>query len=50
MRSREMHYYDHPLFGVLVKITPYGTLEQEEPAEPPDAAAEDDAEQPVSAD
>lgn len=22
MRSREMHYYDHPLFGVLVKITP----------------------------
>lgn len=32
MRSNEMHYYDHPLFGVLVKITPYGTQKQAEPA------------------
>lgn len=23
MRSRELHYIDHPLFGILVEITPY---------------------------
>ena len=23
MRSRELHYIDHPLFGVLVRITPF---------------------------
>ena len=22
MRSRELHYVDHPLFGVLMRITP----------------------------
>jgi len=28
LRSKETHYFDHPLFGVLVQITPY---EQPEP-------------------
>ncbi len=29
MRSRELHYLDHPLFGVLVQITPYELENQE---------------------
>ncbi len=29
MRSRELHYLDHPLFGVLVQITPYELESQE---------------------
>ena len=40
MRSRELHYYDHPLFGVLVKITPYGELLEAEPTEDPTEAAD----------
>ncbi len=27
MRSGELHYIDHPLMGVLIKITPYKSLE-----------------------
>ena len=23
MRSKELHYFDHPMFGMIVKITPY---------------------------
>ena len=23
MRSRELHYLDHPMFGVIVQVTPY---------------------------
>lgn len=42
MRSRELHYYDHPLFGVLVKITPYGVQQE---AEPEDESAAPDAAQ-----
>jgi hypothetical protein len=34
MRSRELHYLDHPLFGVIVLATPY-----EPPAPPAPAAA-----------
>ena len=31
MRSNELHYIDHPLFGLLVRITPYETAKPEEP-------------------
>ena len=29
MRSREVHYIDHPLVGLLVLVTPYETFEEE---------------------
>ena len=29
MRSREVHYIDHPMFGLLVNIIPHSTVEQE---------------------
>jgi hypothetical protein len=38
MRSRELHYLDHPLFGMLVEIVPL---------ELPEMPAEDDATQPA---
>jgi len=28
MRSEELHYLDHPLFGMLLRITPYQTEQQ----------------------
>ncbi len=32
MRSNELHYIDHPLMGLIIKITPYdGTQEVDEP-------------------
>ena len=31
MRSRELHYIDHPLFGVLVWITPFQTASESAP-------------------
>ena len=31
MRSRELHYFDHPLFGVLVRITPFRASSQSAP-------------------
>lgn len=30
MRSEELHYIDHPLFGMLIRITPYQTPAQKE--------------------
>ena len=37
MRSNDLHYFDHPRFGMLAMITPYQPAEQ--PAQPePDAA------------
>ncbi len=27
MRSDELHYFDHPLFGMLIKVTPYTTAD-----------------------
>ena len=30
MRSDELHYIDHPLFGLLVRITPFKTAKQKE--------------------
>ena len=33
VKLREIHYFDHPLFGVLVQVTPYVIAE---PTELPD--------------
>lgn len=30
MRSEELHYLDHPLFGALIRITPFQTTRQKE--------------------
>lgn len=30
MRGEELHYLDHPLFGALVRLTPYQTQQQKE--------------------
>jgi hypothetical protein len=44
MKLREVHYFDHPLFGVLVQVVPFD-LPEEDPAagsssdEPLDEAA-----------
>jgi hypothetical protein len=27
MRSNEVHYLDHPLFGIIVQVTPYITAQ-----------------------
>lgn len=35
MRSRKLHYLDHPYFGMLVLITPYEAAESAIPPEPP---------------
>jgi len=37
MRSKELHYIDHPLMGVLVQITPYEAPQPEPVATPPAA-------------
>lgn len=42
MRSREIHYFDHPMFGLLVLVTPY---QPAEPA-PEEETAEEAAAQP----
>ena len=31
MRSRELHYLDHPLFGLIVLVTPFESTPVEEP-------------------
>lgn len=36
MRSDELHYIDHPLMGVLVKVTPYEIEREQEQAEQPE--------------
>lgn len=52
MRSNELHYLDHPLMGILVKVTPYEEPEPEsEPAtetEPSVATELNSAEEPVA--
>ena len=35
MRSREIHYLDHPMFGVLILATPYVAPVEENPEETP---------------
>jgi hypothetical protein len=49
MRSRELHYFDHPRFGMIAMVTPYDAPEDEPEPEPADATAEPGAEdEPVS--
>jgi len=40
MRSRELHYFDHPRFGVIAMVTPYDAPEDEPEPEPEATAAE----------
>jgi len=40
MRSRELHYLDHPLFGMLVEAWPLELPDSPEPA--PEAALQDE--------
>lgn len=42
MRSGELHYLDHPVFGLLVQITPYRAAEPAALA-PPDSEPENDS-------
>jgi hypothetical protein len=44
MRSREVHYFDHPRFGIIAVVTPYDAPEDE----PEPEAEESDADIPVS--
>lgn len=49
MRSRELHYFDHPRFGMIAVVTPYDAPEDEPEPEPADTAAESEtAHVPVS--
>jgi hypothetical protein len=35
MRSKEIHYFDHPMMGIVVKVTPYEfDVPNPEPATP----------------
>jgi hypothetical protein len=40
MRSREVHYFDHPRFGMIATVTPYDAPEDEPEPEPEEATAE----------
>jgi hypothetical protein len=40
MRSREVHYFDHPRFGMIAVVTPYNAPEDEPEPEPEDTAPE----------
>jgi len=44
VKLRQVHYFDHPLFGVIVQVTPYA-LPNEDPAAPvgPDEPEDTDA-------
>jgi Peptidoglycan-binding protein, CsiV len=49
MRSRELHYFDHPRFGMIAMVTPYDAPEDEPEPEPADNAAEPEEEDvPIS--
>lgn len=41
MRSKELHYLDHPVFGLLVQITPYRVATSSEPAQEDDEPEDD---------
>ena len=43
MRSGELHYVDHPAFGVLALATPYVPPEPEQPAAGPETPGEEAA-------
>lgn len=40
MRSRELHYFDHPRFGMIAMVTPYDAPEDEPEPEPEESAAD----------
>jgi hypothetical protein len=40
MRSRELHYFDHPRFGMIAVVTPFDAPEDEPEPEPVDTTAE----------
>jgi len=49
MRSRELHYFDHPRFGMIAMVTPYDAPEEEPEPEPAGTTADPEAEdEPVS--
>jgi Peptidoglycan-binding protein, CsiV len=49
VRSRELHYFDHPRFGMIAMVTPYDAPEEEPEPEPVDATAvPETADEPVS--
>lgn len=56
MRSNELHYLDHPRFGVIARVTPYelpGEPAAQEPADdsiPVEESVEPDAETPTGSD
>ncbi len=57
IRSNELHYFDHPRFGMIARVTPYESAEQQTSPEPvgetgPEAPAPGDSleEEPVTAD
>jgi len=43
MRSRELHYFDHPRFGMIATVTPYDAPEDEPEPEPDATDAEPEA-------
>lgn len=47
MRSRELHYFDHPRFGMIAMVTPYDAPE-DEPEPEPEAAEPEVAHIPVT--
>jgi hypothetical protein len=40
MRSREVHYFDHPRFGMIAVVTPYDAPEDEPEPEPEESATD----------
>jgi hypothetical protein len=40
MRSRELHYFDHPRFGMIAVVTPYDAPEDEPEPEPEESATD----------
>lgn len=48
MRSGEIHYIDHPRFGMLVLVTPYKAPEPPAPVESPAAAPTGETAPPIS--
>jgi hypothetical protein len=38
VRSNEVHYFDHPLFGLIVQITPYEFPNPDEPSQQSESA------------
>ena len=44
VRSRELHYFDHPRFGMIAMVTPYDAPDDEPEPETADATAEPEVE------